>query len=214
MEENLSVLSIEQLEKLLAQKKREEVERIKAEREAYENYVNAETSNIVKDALRVHDMLKSFHEGTSTKLSSMREKLNEYGMISSNSKGGYHRVTPDGNYKVVYKYTTICNWDERAEKAEDLLRDFLGDTVKKRDAKLHRVISSILEKNAEGRLEYSRIQSLYALENEFDDPRWKEAIRLFKESYYAAGSKMRIEVYQRTEISGKWELITLNLSQF
>jgi hypothetical protein len=93
-----------------------------------------------------------------------------------------------------------------------LLRDFLTDFVKKRDLKLYGIISAILERNKEGKLEYARVQSLYSREDDFDDPRWKEAIRLFREGFYPVGSKMYIEVYRRSEASQKWVPLTLNLS--
>jgi hypothetical protein len=209
METNLTV---EQLEALLAEKRKEEALRLKREREEYEKYVNGTTQDIFDGALVLADRIKAFHAESSTKLDAMRERLNEYGMIRANSKGGYHRITADGTGKVVYKYTTVCAWDERAEKAETLLRDFLTDFVKKRDLKLYAIISAILERNAEGNLEFGRIQSLYSREEEFDDPRWREAIRLFKQAYYPTGSKMRIEVYRRTGDSQKWEPVRLNLS--
>jgi hypothetical protein len=210
-ETNPTALTIEELEILLAEKKKAEVERQRREREQYEKYTNDTTENIVQEALKLEKSIITFHTDSTAKLREMREKLNAYGAIRSNSKGGYHRVTAAGTHKVVYKYSTVCVWDERAEKAEALLRDFLSDFIKKRDMKLYNIIAAILERNEEGKLEYARIQSLYSREDEFDDPRWKEAIRLFKQSYYPASSKMYIEVYRRSE-SDKWMPVKLNLS--
>jgi hypothetical protein len=212
METNLNELTVEQLESLLSEKKKEEALRLKKEREEYENYVNSTTQSIFDAALDLATQIKNFHVGSTEKLDAMRERLDRYGMIRSNSKGGYHRTTADGTGKVVYRYTSVCAWDERAEKAEALLRDFLTDFVKKRDQKLYAIISAILERNEEGNLEYARIQALYSRESEFDDPRWCEAIRLFKQAYYPVASKMRIEVYRRKEASQKWEPVPLNLS--
>jgi hypothetical protein len=204
----------EELEVLLLAKRREKAEQQRREREAYEKYINDTTGRIVKRALKLRKIMGGFHASATEDLNAMREKLDQYGEIKSTSKGGFSRITPDGQHKLVYRYTTICAWDERAEKAEGLLRDFLRDFVKKRDLKMYNVISALLERNAEGNLEYSRIQSLYSQENEFDDPRWKEAIRLFKEAFRPASSKMRIEVYERNSESGKWESVSLNLSSY
>ncbi|NDW10478.1 DUF3164 family protein [Dysgonomonas sp. 520] len=213
-EKTIDQLSTEELEALLAKKKKEETDRKKKEREVYEQKVNSMVMTIVANAIRLHKDMRLFHSETTDRLVEMRNLLNQYGEIKSTSKGGFQRVTDDGKSKIVYKYSTICDWDERAEKAESLLRDFLKDFVKKRDIKMYNIISALLERNKEGNLEYSRIQSLYSHENEFDDPRWKEAIRLFKESFRAVDSKMRIEVYKRSDQSQKWELISLNLSSF
>ena len=207
-------MSTEELQTYLETRQKQEKERIKKERDAYESYVEETVMEIVNEAIGVSKTIKNYHSSATTKLNEMRDKLQEYGMIRSNSKGGYRRITKDGQYQVVYKYSTSSDWDERAGKAENLLRDFLKDTIKKRDLKTYNIISALLERNKEGDLEYSRIQSLYSQENEFDDPRWKEAIRLFKESYQPTTSKMYIEVYERSEESNKWKLIPCNLSSF
>lgn len=212
MENTIDQMSTDELKAYLAQREKSDADRLKKEREEYEKKVNDATERIVIDAKELHAKMQTFFNDTTSSLREMRDLLNQYGEIKSTSKGGFHRVTADGKSKVVYRYTTVCAWDERAEKAESLLRDFLTDFVKKRDLQMYKVISALLERNKEGNLEYSRIQSLYSQEQEFDDPRWKEAIRLFKESFKPVDSKMRIEVYQKSPESGKWEPITLNLS--
>ena len=158
--------------------------------------------------------MMNFYTDCTLELDGLREKLNEYGEIKSNSKGGFHLKTKDGKGKIVYKYSTLCDWDERSVKAEELLKDFLSDVVKKKNKEHFELIMGLLEKNKEGKLEYSRMQTLYSRENLFTDPRWMEAIRLFKESFRPISSKMRLEFYKRNETSGKWELVSLNLSSF
>lgn len=207
-------LSTDELEALLAKRKEEERERIQKARTDYEKFVEKATSQIVRKAIGLSKHITNFYNNTTTELEALRDKLNEYGEIKSTSKGGFMRKTKDGNHKVVYRFTQGGDWDERGEKAEGLLKDFLNDFVRKRDLKMFKVVSALLERNKEGKLEYSRVQSLYQLESEFDDPRWKEAIRLFKEGFQPTKSKMRIEIHKRDEKSGKWEPIPLNLSNF
>ena len=207
-------LSTEELEALLEQRRKEAKERERKERDEYEHFIDKTTSRIVREAVGLHKHIANFHSKTTRDLEAMRDRLNEYGAIKSNSKGGFTRKSKDGQHKVVYRFTQGGDWDERGEKAESLLKDFLQDFVKKRDLKMYRVVSALLERTKEGKLEYSRVQSLYSLETEFDDPRWKEALRLFKEGYVPSKSKMRIEVYKRSDESGKWEPLSLNLSSF
>lgn len=207
-------MSTEELETYLNSRREDKRKAELKARTEYEEFIEKSTSRIVGEALNLHLNMETFFTETTKSLQEMKIKLNEYGEIKSNSKGGFSRVTRDGKHKIVYRYTTISDWDERAEKAESLLRDFLADFVKKRDIKMYNIISALLERNTEGNLEYSRIQSLYSRESEFDDPRWKEAIKLFKESYRAVDSKMRIEVYERSAVSQKWQPVSLNLSSF
>ena len=207
-------LTLDELELMLADKKKTETEQRRKERDSFEEMVDTETSQMVRKALRLRTILETFYSETTGSLNTMRDMLNEYGKIKSNSKGGFHLKTKDGNHKIVYRFRTNCDWDARSAKAEDLLKDFLKDVVLKRDADSYALIMAMLEKNINGKLEYSRLQALYSQEERFDDPRWKEAIRLFKESYIVTGSKMMLEFYQRNAESLKWEPILLNLSSF
>jgi exonuclease VII large subunit len=205
-------MTTEELQAYLAERRKDEMAQLNKNRNEYEKYIETNTSRLVRKAIKLNNILTTFFENSTKTLEEMREKLNEYGAIRANSKGGFHLKTDDGQYKLVYRYSTTCDWDERAVKAEELLKDFLGDVVKKRDKELFQVIMGLIEKNKEGKLELSRIQALYAQESTFTDPRWVEAIRLFKESFRPVDSKMRLEFYKRSEVSQKWEPIVLNLS--
>jgi len=205
-------MTTKELEVYLAERKKEQIAEMNRKRAEYEKYVESNTSRLVRKAIKLNTILTTFFSNSTTILEEMREKLNEYGAIRSNSKGGFTLKTDDGKYKVVYRYSTTCDWDERAVKAEELLKDFLFDVLKKRDKEMFEVILGLIEKNKEGKLELSRIQTLYAKESLFTDPRWVEAIRLFKESFQPVDSKMRLEFYKRSEVSNKWEPIVLNIS--
>jgi len=205
-------MSTEELQAYLAERRKEEIAEMNRKRTNYEKYVEQNTSRLVRKALKLNTILTLFFQNSTTVLEEMRDRLNEYGAIRSNSKGGFTLKTNDGQYKIVYRYSTTCDWDERAEKAEELLKDFLFDVLKKRDKEMFEVILGLIEKNNEGKLELSRIQTLYAKESLFDDPRWVEAIRLFKESFHPVDSKMRLEFYKRSVVSKKWEPIVLNIS--
>ncbi len=205
-------MSIEELQDYMEQRRKDDVLRQKKAREEYEKFVDTTASGLVRSAITLSAILTEFHAEATEKLIAMRDKLNEYGAIRANSKGGFLLRTKDGKYKVLYKYASKYDWDERAKKAEDLLHDFLKDVVKKRDKDLFELLMGILEKNKEGKLELSRVQSLYSKEHLFSDPRWVEAIRLFKESFRFVDSKMRLEFYQRDEETNVFRPIPLNIS--
>lgn len=205
-------MTTEELQAYLEERRKAEISEMNKKRNAYEKYVESNTSRLVRKALKLNSILTYFFSNSTAILEEMRDKLNEYGAIRSNSKGGFTLKTDDGQYKIVYRYSTTCDWDERSVKAEELLKDFLFDVLKKRDKEMFEVILGLIEKNKEGKLELSRIQTLYSKESLFSDPRWVEAIRLFKESFRPVDSKMRLEFYKRSDVSKKWEPIVLNIS--
>lgn len=212
MDKTIDQMTTEELKALLSEREKSEKIRLKKERETLEADVQESLDMMFKKAevacLALSDLLTSCAKQSIT----LRDRLNNYGLIKSNSKGGFH--IKDKNRKLVFAYRTDCEYDFRAGKAEGLLKDFLTDFVKKRDLKMYNVVSALLERNKEGNLEYSRIQSLYKLENEFDDPRWKEAIRLFRESFKPSGSSIMPQFYKKDETTGKWKIVALNLSSF
>lgn len=206
-----SEMSVAELEALLAQKKETETEEQKKKRAEYEAQRNRNVNVLSKNAIEVSELIVGFHKDAHDLLASMKHKLEEYGGIRANSKGGFTLYSDDKKFKIVYQYKSVSGYDERADKAEALLKDFLNDIIKKKDKGMHEIIMSLLERNGQGQLEYSRVQSLYKYENNYTDARWKEAIKLFKESFMVKGSKMNIYFHLLNE-AGTYDPIPLNFS--
>lgn len=133
-------MSTEELQAYLAQRKQDENERKRNERKDYEKDKEFKTSRMIRRAITLNKVMMNFYNDCTVTLDELREKLNAYGEIKSNSKGGFHLKTKDGNGKIVYKYSTLCDWDERSVKAEDLLKDFLSDVVKKKNMSISKKI--------------------------------------------------------------------------
>jgi hypothetical protein len=207
----LKKIATEELLNELKTRKSPEMQKQIKDREKYEAQREKTISTLFKEAIKNNELLKAFHTKCVVEMDAQYERLQSYGEIRANSKGGFSIMSADGTKKISYKYVSFGKFDERANKAADLLKDFLQDFVKKKDAKVYNIVMSLLEKNKEGDFEYSRINSLYKYENEFDDMRWQEAIKLFKESFVRAESKMQLYFQQKNE-SGIFETINLNFS--
>lgn len=211
MKTEATEFSVEQLEAMLAEKKKAETEKEKKKRLEYEKFRNDAVISMASSAKELSLQIQDFHKDTKTIMESFKNKLEEYGKIRGNSKGGFQLLSDDKKYKVVYAFNSKSGYDERADKAEELLKDFMNDVIRKKDKTMHGIIMSLLERNGKGQLEHSRVQDLYKYENDYDDPRWKEAIRLFKESFMIKGSKMSIYFYELNEMGG-YDLVPLNFS--
>jgi len=207
----LSEMSAQELEEILRAKKEAERKELAEKKAVYENERNDFVVTSITQAEDMAAQLEVFKRAMIEGLDEQRTRLEEYGKLRANSKGGFSIVSNDDQMRVTYSHRAIGGWDERASKAEDLLKEFLGDTVKKRDQDAHALITSLLEKNKEGKFEYSRIQTIYQHEDRFKDARWIEAIRLLKESYVI--SETRYDIYfQKRDAQGKWQTISLNFS--
>jgi len=211
MQQDLSNLTTAELEELLKNKKKEEANALAKEKLAYEKKRDEVVSNVITTAKTLFRELSEFKAYCHIEMDNQALKLAEYGKIRSNSKGGFSVTNTEDTMRVTRRRDTEPVWDERSTKAVELIKDFLGDAIKKRDTKMYDILMSFLERNANGDLEYSRVMDLYRHEDKFDDPRWKEGLRLIKESFsnHLKGFGYEFKIKDET---GKWQNLYLNFS--
>ncbi len=209
---DLESMSTEELEAMLAKKKKQEREALEKERKEYEEQTNNLVNLIGKNARDLNRTLTVFKSEMHYFFDLQQEKLNAYGKIRSNSKGGFQLVNAEGNIRVKRVRATEPIWDEKSTKAVELIGEFLRSTVKKADKKLFEILMSFIERNKEGDLEYDRVMQLVQHEDKYDDDRWKEGLRLIKESYKLNFRAYGYIIEQRDEQSGAWERIELNFA--
>lgn len=208
---DISKLSTKELEALLTKRKAAESKKLELEREAYEKNRDTIVSNIFTTANVLFKELGEFKQYCHIEMENQAIKLSEYGKIRGNSKGGFTVTNSDDSMRITRRRDTEPVWDERSVKAVQLIKDFLSDTIKKRDVKLYEILIGFLEKNAKGDLDYSSVMNLYSHEDKFDDERWKEGLRLIKQSFSNHFKGFGYEFKFKGE-DGKWQNIILNFS--
>jgi hypothetical protein len=180
---DLSQIPTADLEAYLAEKKKQErIEKLKA-RESYEAGRDVLVAQLVARAKVLNDQMRDFKQYAIDQLEAFRETANDYGDIRKNSKGGFslrHRASGE---MVSLDRNSVPEYDERAASAEELLKEFLEDKVKKRDLPTYRTIMALMERNKQGDLTPSRIGSLLKVKDNYDDARWIKAMELFEESF-------------------------------
>lgn len=204
-------LSIEEMEALLKKKKEQQRKKREAEKLAYEANRDKAVQQLLNKAKQLNTELEAFKKQCHVVMDEQAIKLAEYGAMRSNSKGGFKIDSACGTMRVARRRDTEPSWDERSQKAIELIKGFLFDTVKKRDQKLYEILMSFLERNKNGDLEYSRVMDLIKHEDKFDDDRWKEGLKLIRESF---SNHLRGYGYEfkTKDASGKWNNIGLTFS--
>ncbi|EKT3967203.1 conserved hypothetical protein [Flavobacterium psychrophilum] len=208
---DLSKLSTKELEAVLKKRKASETKKLANEKEAYERKRDEVVENIFTTANVLFKELGEFKQYCHIEMENQAVKLSEYGKIRGNSKGGFTVTNSDDTMRITRRRDTEPSWDERSVKAVELIKDFLSDTIKKRDIKLYEILIGFLEKNSKGDLDYSSVMNLYSHEDKFDDERWKEGLRLIKESFSNHFKGFGYE-FKHKALDGKWENIILNFS--
>ncbi|WP_180327148.1 DUF3164 family protein [Labilibaculum manganireducens] len=185
-------------------------EAIKA-KENYETDRDKLVGSMINQALYINSVMGAFKGEAISRLDDFYERAKAYGDIRSTSKGGFSLRTSDGKFKVSYDRNTMVEYDERADLAEQQLREFLQHMVKKRDEKAYEIITTLLERGKSGQFNPIAINQLIKMEDKFNDPRWVKAVQLFKESHAVHLISYSVSFYVKNEDSGKDELVRLSL---
>ncbi len=209
---NIYELPTDQLEAILKQRKDGEALQRKKEKADYEKNRDIVVSHLVAKGEVLFNQLIAFKQECHTEMDKQAAKLAAYGKLRSNSKGGFTVTNSDNTMRLTRRRDTEPKWDERSAKAVELIKDFLGDTIKKRDVKLYEILIGFIQRNNEGDLEYAKVMELYQHEDKFDDPRWKEGLQLMKESYSNHLKGFGYEIKILDPKTGKWKNLVLNFS--
>jgi hypothetical protein len=204
-------LTAAELRDLLKKKEADDAKKLETEKLAYERNRDIVVDKILTTAKTLARELSEFKQFCHIEMDNQAVALSNYGKIRSNSKGGFSITNTDDTMRVTRRRDTEPVWDERSTKAVELIKDFLGDTIKKRDIELYEILLGFLERNQKGDLEYGRVMDLYKHEGKFDDPRWKEGLRLIKESFSNHLKGFGYEFKFKDE-NGKWQNLLLNFS--
>ncbi|MFC0182552.1 Protein of unknown function [Pseudarcicella hirudinis] len=205
-------LTVEQLEALLSKKRREENELKRSKRQAYEDTREDVLQSLMSGANGLSIALYEFKKKAFDELEALYKIMQEYGDIPAHSKGGFSVTSKDGARRCVYAYRTVSDFDERAQMAEEHLSLFIQSHFKAKDEDAYKWIRTLLEKNANGKLELSRAQLLYKMENDYEDPNWKKGIELLKESYRQIDTRYTMTFQEKNEL-GEWDEIPLSLTR-
>jgi hypothetical protein len=195
----------------LAKRKKAEKDKEEKEKATYEKDRDEMVFKVLTTAKALFKELGEFKTFCHIEMDKQAVKLSEYGKLRSNSKGGFSVTDTEDTMRVTRRRDTEPVWDERSGKAVELIKDFLGDAIKKRDVKMYEILMSFLERNAQGELEYNRVMDLYKHEDKFDDPRWKEGLKLIKESFSNHLKGYGYE-FKMKGADGKWQNLYLNFS--
>jgi hypothetical protein len=200
-------LTTEELKALLDERLLEENQAKNKARLDYEALKEATVLGLSLNASGLSSMLKDFSLKAFNEMESLYDLLCVYSNRHAEGKGNFSLESKDGSLKVVYKRQELGYFDERSVQAEKHIMDFVNSKFSDDDDK--ELFMTILERK-KGNLDIKLVQKLYAMENRFDNPNWKEGIKLLKESWTPSGSKPYITFYVKQK--GVWHQINLNFS--
>lgn len=207
-----------ELEQMLAEQKAKEKaekaaekKRREKERQDYEASRDSKVLEMMQMARNLNIMMAEFKLKCHDVFDEHKEILNQYGAIKSNSKGGFSLQHSNGEVKIARVLATQPQWSEVSMKGVEILKNFLVNTVKKRDLKIFELLFAFLQKNKHGDLEYSRVMELLKHQDTFEEPEWLEGLKLLKEGYSIAQRGYHYTFHEKDE-HGTMNPVSLNFS--
>ena len=207
IENTMRELSTADLEKLLADRKAEEVNKAKVARQNYEDLKAATVMELIPQAKALSEQLKAFKTKSFADMGALYDLLCTYSKRHADGKGSFSIELAEG-LRITYKKQDVGFFDERSAQAERHIIDFVNSYYGHQD-KTRKLVTSLLERK-KGKLDIKLVQKLYAMENDFDDKNWVEGIKLLKESWTASESKSYITF--EVKVKDTWESINLNFA--
>lgn len=207
-EEFLNGLSAEQqeelLKKLAAKKQQSELDK----RNAYESIRTSFGRNVKDEVVRVALSVKKFRDWLDKESEGFKEVMAEYGKLRSKEQRGYTLVVDD--FKLEVKSQDVKGFDERAELAAQRLMEYLGAYIdkseKEEDDPMYQLCMNLLERNRNGKFNYTSISKLYQLEGKFNDEEYTSIMNLFRESNVTKETVVSYYFSQKGE-DGVWRKI-------
>lgn len=212
---DVSKLSVDERKALMAvlakEEKAEKAKRLK-EKKKYEAAKDTSIEELMEEARELALSVARFKTKMHTVMENHRESLNNYGGIRSNSQGGFTMTNSRKDLRITRRRDTDPSWDERANKAVELIKDFLlSEGIKKSAGRIHGILMGFIERNEQGDLEYAKVMELLKHEDTFQDPRWVKGLELIKEGYSIAFKKFSYEFKEKNAFD-KWQRLELNFS--
>jgi hypothetical protein len=207
-EDILKGLSAEQQEELLrtltANKQQSELDK----RNAYESIRTSFGRNVKDEVVRVALSVKKFRDWLDKESEGFKEVMAEYGKLRSKEQRGYTLVVDD--FKLEVKSQDVKGFDERAELAAQRLMEYLSAYIDKsekgEDDPMYQLCMNLLERNRNGKFNYTSISKLYQLEGKFNDEEYTSIMNLFRESNVTKETVVSYYFSQKGE-DGVWRKI-------
>ena len=211
---DLSEVSADELEQLLAEKRKQETDNRIQRRAAYEGIRADMLFRVENQVRRVTTDVQSLFDFVVGETDAFKEVMREYGQLKRDTQLSF--TLKEKSFKVDIKTNKVKKFDERADVASARLIEFLQGWIKNSDKgsddPMYQLAMLMIERNRAGDLELKKINKLYDLEDNFNDPEYSDILRLFKESNVVEGTATNFYFSEKTEL-GVWRKIEVNFNR-
>lgn len=136
--------------------------------------------------------------------------LAEYDVAHGGKKGNVTLVSFDGRYKIIRQMQESITFDERLQAAKALIDECIQSWSKGSNANIKVLVNDAFQVDQQGKISTGRVLGLRRLE--ITDEKWLRAMQAIGDSMQVASTKPYIRFYERVDVTGEYESITLDVA--
>lgn len=136
--------------------------------------------------------------------------MEQYGVKSGGEKGNVTLTSFDGKYKVVRQLQDRFVFGEQLMAAKALIDECVHEWAAGADDKIMALVGHAFQTDKEGKINTSRVLGLRRLD--IKDPKWQDAMQAIADSMQTASTTPYVRFYKRSEGTGEYRPISLDVA--
>jgi hypothetical protein len=173
---------------------------------------DALVTELHKEAMKLEELIIDFKMKAVTKIDAYLEELAKIKKVRENWKGNISLDSFDGSLRIERKIDETLGFDEKLQLVKTQVDKWVSVRLAGSDEALAKVISQAFNMDKQGKVNTSMLLKLLKLD--IEDPEWKKAMRLLKESMSVRSSKQYINFKTKnsTDTGEDWSNVCLNFN--
>ena len=136
--------------------------------------------------------------------------LDEYGVKSGGNKGNVTLLSYDGKYKLVRQMQDKITFGEQLMAAKALIDECVHEWAQGANDNIKALVNHAFQTDKEGKINTGRVLSLRRLD--IKDAKWQSAMQAIADSMQTASTKPYIRFYERSDTTGEYLPISLDVA--
>lgn len=202
----------EQLEQMLAKKKKEKRQARQQALRNYEAKKNKFIASICQAFVQVQSDLTEMKQEALSIGSDLHQEMYKVYEKPVKPQAQFTLEHEDGNLKVVIENQERQSFNEQAEVHINTIKDILREKFSARNKSMYEIIDAILMKNRKGDYDEKLVAKLNKHRDAVKDERFNEALDLLATCYQTYDSATYIRAYQKNSKTNSWENINIQFS--
>jgi hypothetical protein len=166
--------------------------------------------DLCASATTLNRQLAEFKDSTMVQIAGfLQASAEDYGvqLRGAAGKGNVTLMSYDGRYKVVRAMAEKISFDERLQVAKSMIDECIHKWANRN---LQVLVNQAFQTDKEGNVSAGRILALRRYK--IEDEQWAKAMDAIADSMRVASSKAYVRCYQRNDLTGEYQPITLDVA--